>query len=91
MSHSKILVANARIHFAARRPPRRSRGKTEQLTENVLQGMLDGLENCIPTVPEGVLGGTSACLMKHPKLRARRLPTFWMLALGLVICWRPSA
>jgi len=46
-------------------------GKMEQLTENVLQGMLDGLANSIPTVPEGVLGGTSACLMKHPKLRDR--------------------
>ncbi|MDP9812329.1 AcrR family transcriptional regulator [Rhizobium tibeticum] len=28
--------------------------KMEELTENVLQGMLDGLANCIPTVPEGV-------------------------------------
>ncbi|WP_208248285.1 TetR/AcrR family transcriptional regulator [Rhizobium sp. T1470] len=28
--------------------------RIEELTENVLQGMLDGLANCIPTVPEGV-------------------------------------
>ncbi|MEK1860210.1 MAG: TetR/AcrR family transcriptional regulator, partial [Rhizobium leguminosarum] len=31
--------------------------KLEELTENVLQGMLDGLVNSIPAVPEGVWVG----------------------------------
>jgi AcrR family transcriptional regulator len=31
--------------------------KMEELTENVLQGMLDGLVNSIPTVPDGVWVG----------------------------------
>jgi hypothetical protein len=31
--------------------------KMEELTENVLQGMLDGLVNSIPAVPEGVWVG----------------------------------
>ncbi|KAA0685938.1 WHG domain-containing protein, partial [Neorhizobium sp. P12A] len=31
--------------------------KMEELTENVLQGMLDGLVNGIPTVPDGVWVG----------------------------------
>jgi hypothetical protein len=31
--------------------------KMEELTENVLQGMLEGLVNNIPTVPEGVWVG----------------------------------
>ncbi|RSB62053.1 TetR/AcrR family transcriptional regulator, partial [Rhizobium pisi] len=31
--------------------------KIEELSEGVLQGMLDGLANCIPEVPDGVWVG----------------------------------
>jgi hypothetical protein len=32
-------------------------GKIEELSEGVLQGMLDGLANCIPEIPAGVWVG----------------------------------
>ena len=32
-------------------------GKIEELSEGVLQGMLDGLANCIPEIPVGVWVG----------------------------------
>lgn len=32
-------------------------GKIEELSEGVLQGMLDGLSNCIPEIPVGVWVG----------------------------------